>query len=127
VSVPKAARSRSAQLRKELDQVANRVTAEALKRKAAQLGQIKEMTEDPESGSLFVFANRGASRLKALWFDQNGFCVLYKRLHRAVFELPTPSGSSNAILINAARLAELLRGVGREPRRRNRHRDVIAA
>ncbi len=86
-----------------------------------------KLGEDPESGSLFVFANRGASRLKALWFDQNGFCVLYKRLHRAVFELPTPSGSSNAILINAARLAELLRGVGREPRRRNRHRDVIAA
>ena len=44
--------------------------------------------EDPQSGSLFVFANRGATRLKALWFDHNGYCVLYKRLHRAVFELP---------------------------------------
>jgi len=41
-------------LRKELDQVVNRVTAEALKRKAAQLGQIKEMTEDPQSGSLTI-------------------------------------------------------------------------
>jgi len=29
-------------LREELDQVVNRVTAEALKRKAAQLGQIKK-------------------------------------------------------------------------------------
>ena len=41
-------------LRKELDQVVNRVTAEALKRKAAQLGQIKELTEDPQAGSLTI-------------------------------------------------------------------------
>jgi hypothetical protein len=41
-------------LRQELDQVVNRVTAEALKRKAAQLGQIKEITEDPQSGSLTI-------------------------------------------------------------------------
>jgi len=39
---------------KELDQVVNRATAEALKRKAAQIGQIKEMTDDPESGSLTI-------------------------------------------------------------------------
>jgi transposase len=86
-----------------------------------------KLGEDPENGSLFVFANRGATRLKALWFDHNGFCVLYKRLHRAVFDLPAPSGSSNAIQINAARLAELLRGVGREGRRQNRHREQRAA
>jgi len=42
------------EVRKELSQVVNRVTAEALKRKAASLGQIKEMTEDPESGSLTI-------------------------------------------------------------------------
>lgn len=41
-------------VRAELDQVVNRVTAEALKRKAAQLGQIKEMTEDPAAGSLTI-------------------------------------------------------------------------
>ena len=41
-------------LRRELDQDVNRVTAEALKRRAAQIGQIKEMTEDPQSGSLTI-------------------------------------------------------------------------
>lgn len=41
-------------LRQELDRVVNRVTAEALKRKAASMGQIKEMTEDPQSGSLTI-------------------------------------------------------------------------
>lgn len=43
-----------ADLRKELDQVVNKVTADALKQKAAQLGQIKQMTEDPQSGSLTI-------------------------------------------------------------------------
>ncbi|HEY7311501.1 MAG TPA: hypothetical protein VH643_19215 [Gemmataceae bacterium] len=41
-------------IRQELDQAINRVTAEALKRKAAQMGQIKEMTEDPQAGSLTI-------------------------------------------------------------------------
>jgi hypothetical protein len=41
-------------VRQELDQAINRVTAEALKRKAAQMGQIKEMTEDPQAGSLTI-------------------------------------------------------------------------
>ena len=41
-------------VRKELSQAVNRVTAEALKKKAASLGQIKEMTEDPHSGSLTI-------------------------------------------------------------------------
>ena len=43
-----------ADLRRELDQAANRATAEALKQKAAQIGQIKELTEDRESGSLTI-------------------------------------------------------------------------
>ncbi len=41
-------------VRQELDQVVHRVTVEALKRKAAQMGQIKEMTEDPQAGSLTI-------------------------------------------------------------------------
>ena len=41
-------------LREELDQAVNRITAEALKQKAAQIGQIKELTEDPQSGSLTI-------------------------------------------------------------------------
>lgn len=39
---------------RELDAVVNRVTAAALKQKASQLGQIKELTEDPEAGSLTI-------------------------------------------------------------------------
>lgn len=41
-------------LRQELDQVANRVTAEALKEKARSMGQIKEMSEDQQTGELTI-------------------------------------------------------------------------
>src|SRR5262245_6587686 len=41
-------------VKKELDQAVNRVTAEALKKKAAQLGRIKEMSEDIENGNLTI-------------------------------------------------------------------------
>jgi hypothetical protein len=43
-----------ANLRDELDTAVNRATAQALKQKAAEIGQIKEMTEDPQSGSLTI-------------------------------------------------------------------------
>ena len=43
-----------ADLKGELDQAVNRASAEALKQKAARLGQIKQMTDDPESGGLTI-------------------------------------------------------------------------
>lgn len=75
--------------------------------------------EDPQAGgALFVFANRGATRLKVLWFDHNGYCLLYKRLHRCVFELPLPGDNRSSVRIDALALAELLRGVERRAYRR---------
>ena len=41
-------------LRRELDQVVNRVTADALKAKAASIGEIEEITEDSETGSITI-------------------------------------------------------------------------
>jgi transposase len=73
--------------------------------------------QDPqEGGVLFVFANRRATRLKVLWFERNGMCVLYKRLHRAVFELPAASTGTRSIHINGEALAKLLGGVSRAAR-----------
>lgn len=75
--------------------------------------------EDPQSGSLFCFANKGMNRLKILWFDTNGYCLLYKRLHRASFVLPG-SGKEGSVRIDGAVLAKLIAGVAREGRRRHR-------
>lgn len=67
---------------------------------------------DPQSGALFVFAGKRGNRLKVLWFDHNGYCILYKRLHRAHFELPVASELHRPFAhIDARALAVLLRGV----------------
>ena len=34
--------------------------------------------EDPKSGALHLFYNRRRNRLKALWWDRNGYTLLYK-------------------------------------------------
>jgi transposase len=69
-----------------------------------------------EGGALFVFGDRAASRLKVLWFDRNGLCLLYKRYHQSRFELPAAAGGQRVLHIDAAALAALLAGVPRPSR-----------
>ena len=70
---------------------------------------------DPQSGSLYVFLGKRLTRAKVLWWDKNGYCLLYKRLHRAHFSLPsTVPGEGPAIRIDANALSQLLAGVTRE-------------
>ena len=33
--------------------------------------------QDPRSGALFVFVNKRSTRAKVLWWDANGYCLLY--------------------------------------------------
>jgi len=73
--------------------------------------------EDPQSGALFVFVGKTRNRVKVLWFDQNGYCLLYKRLHRALFSVPT-DGARASVRIDGAQLAALLAGVAHEKRAR---------
>jgi hypothetical protein len=42
------------ELQPEIDEVVHHVTAEALKEKARSMGEIKEISEDPQSGSLTI-------------------------------------------------------------------------
>jgi transposase len=77
--------------------------------------------EDPQNGTLYVFVGKHASRVKVLWWDRNGYCLLYKRLHRALFRIPQASGGKVGVQIDSAALAQLLVGVERE-RRENKVR-----
>jgi len=77
----------------------------------------ERLGQDPFSGALFVFANRKANRLKVLWVDHNGCCILYKRLHRARFRLPKTSSSERPVAtVDAKALALILRGFEKEKR-----------
>ena len=69
---------------------------------------------DPESGALFVFASKRSNRLKVLWFDHNGYCILYKRLHGALFELPDTTDPERPLAtLDPRSLAMLIRGVAK--------------
>lgn len=74
--------------------------------------------EEPQSGTLFVFVGKRPTRVKVLWWDRNGFCLLYKRLHQALFIAPAASEGGKAVRIDAAALAQLLAGVAREEKKR---------
>jgi len=71
--------------------------------------------EDPQGGALFVFVSKSGTRVKVLWWERNGYCLLYKRLHRALFVLPSghPHGHA-AMRIDGPALAHLLTGVALE-------------
>jgi transposase len=85
----------------------------------------ESMAQDPRSGSLFIFTNRRTDRLKALWWDQSGYCLLYKRAHRAVFELPTADDpNSVSVRVDGKALAQLLAGVPKVRKQRPRLRIV---
>ena len=43
---------------------------------------------DPTSGQLFIFRNRSGNKIKLLWWDRNGFILIYKRLERGKFRFP---------------------------------------
>jgi transposase len=46
------------------------------------------LRQDPFPGHLFVFWNRRRDRLKVLYWDSSGFCILHKRLERGTFSWP---------------------------------------
>jgi len=82
----------------------------------AQLARERVGRDPVDGGALFVFGGRAASRLKVLWFDRNGLCLLYKRYHQSGFELPVSAGGQRVLHIDAQALATLLAGVPRRDR-----------
>jgi transposase len=78
------------------------------------------LNEEPQSGALYVFVGKRPTRVKVLWWDRNGFCLLYKRLHRALFMAPKATSGAAAVNIDGRALHQLLSGVAREEKRQAR-------
>jgi transposase len=78
----------------------------------------EQLRGDPRAGDLFVFHNRARTRLKILFYDRSGYCLLYKRLDRGTFPLPVviEPGASH-VAITEEQLDLLLRGLDVEDQR----------
>ncbi len=79
--------------------------------------------QDPTSGHLFLFLNRDRDRIKILFWDRDGFCILYKRLERGTFQMLTTTSDGEGIELEYSQLVKLLGGLDlRTGRRRRRYR-----
>lgn len=89
----------------------------------------RQVTEqDPTSGHLFLFRSRGGDRLKALYWDRDGYALWYKRLERGVFRLPRAAEGSKSVELRASELAMLLDGIDlRSVKRLERYRKKACA
>ncbi len=94
-SVPIWLATRATDLRKSFDSLAELIRQ--------QLGG------DPLSGQLFVFRNKRADRVKLLYWDEDGFVILYKRLEAGTVRFP--AAAEAGVEIRAADLQMLLDGI----------------
>jgi transposase len=80
-------------------------------------GVVREvLREDPLSGALFMFFNKTADRVKILWWDRSGYCLLYKRLERGTFRVPQAlEPGARSVAIEAAEMAKILEGISLPP------------
>ena len=82
--------------------------------------------EDPQSGHLFVFVNRRRDRVKILWWDRSGYCLLAKRLEHGQFRIyDQASGADGGYEMTMSDLTLLLDGIDlRRAKRRPSHDQV---
>ena len=79
-----------------------------------------EFQRDVRDGDLFVFINKRADRLKALWWDTDGLAIFMKRLECGTFQKPVAKESERHLLIDRIQLGLLLSGIELSSVRRRR-------
>ena len=80
----------------------------------------QHLLADPLSGHIFVFRNKRADRVKLLYWDEDGFVIVYKRLEKGTFHWPRTEPAQHSVKLRAAELAMLLDGVDWQNARRAR-------
>jgi transposase len=68
-----------------------------------------ELQSDPFSGVVYVFRAKRADRVKLLFWDQTGLCLLSKRLEQGRFRWPAIA--DGVMRLSPAQLSALLEGL----------------
>ena len=67
----------------------------------------------------YMFSGKRPTRLNILWFQQNGYCLLSKRLHRAVFRMPkTMEPAASTVEVDLLELGKILEGIALSAKKR---------
>ena len=67
------------------------------------------LSENPYSGAIYVFRSKRADRVKLLWWDGTGICLLAKRLEDRQFRWPVIA--DGMMRLTPAQLSTLLEGL----------------
>ena len=86
----------------------------------------QEMQRSPFAAALFVFCNRSRDKLKAVYWDETGFCLWYKRLEEAKFHWPR-SRDEAVLTLTEEQLHWLLRGLDISRMTPHQRLDYVAA
>ena len=79
------------------------------------------IAQDPLSGHVFAFINRRHNRIKLLVWDRTGYLLIYKRLERGTFRIPTaPAFGQRHVEVDAGELGLMLEGLDLRGARRQR-------
>jgi transposase len=88
----------------------------------------REFDRDVRAGDLFVFINKRADRLKALWWDGDGLAIFMKRLESGTYQRSQADGHSPHSMIDRTELNLLLSGIELQSvRRRKRYQPPSSA
>jgi transposase len=71
----------------------------------------QHLHNDPLSGHIFVFRTKRGDRVKLLFWDEDGYVIVYKRLEAGVFRRPVTAEGQASVMLRAAELAMLLDGI----------------
>ena len=70
---------------------------------------VEVLKQNPQSRYLFLFRNQANDKVKGLYWDKNGFALIYKRLEKGKFGFPKKITIS-ILEIDAKQLSWLLAG-----------------
>jgi len=85
----------------------------------------EDFQQDPLNGHLFLFVNKRRDRMKAIFRDDDGYVIWYKRLEVGTRQLP--GSASTTLELGAHELAMILRGIDlKSARRRARYQPPVA-
>jgi len=70
---------------------------------------VSHLENNPQSGDIFLFCNRDKNKVKALYWDKNGFVIVYKRLEKGKFQFPAEAKDGH-MEISSKELKWLLAG-----------------
>ena len=77
----------------------------------------------PQDGSLILFYNRSRDKVKLLYWDKNGFVMIYKRLEKGKFKITKYDSNTQTVSLDDKQLSWLMAGLDYELMKQNEHLD----